>query len=189
MSFCIAAIFTQNVWSLPLCCFSHVGSLSAESSFLAARGGVRVHRDTRTGCSLSTQRAWQQDGERPPLVWKERVVWWAGPPLDHQQPLHTPLSSHCQQDIPSWDTRRFSCLAQRALLSAAFIWNAKRGATGGSVSPRIKELLWRVPFSFPLFLSARACACVCRHIHKAGDHCAALQIYLCLLSLVSSSLL
>lgn len=30
-------------------------------------------------------------------------------------------------------------LVQHALLSRAFIWNAKRGATGGSVSPQIKS--------------------------------------------------
>lgn len=83
---------------------------------------------------------------------------WPSLQSDHLEPFHTTLPLQCQQDIPSWDTRRFSCLVQRALLSASFIWNAKRGATGGSVSPRIKELLWRVPLS--LLFCFRVCVCM-----------------------------
>lgn len=147
LTYCYVGFF------LPTGVFNIAGLFSAESiSFSTV---VEVSGCTFcTGCSLSNQRAWQQDGEQPLLGRQEgSMMSWPLLESDHQQPFHTPLFFQCQQDIPSWDTRRFSCLVQRALLSAAFIWNAKRGATGGSVSPRIKGLLWRVPF---LFL----CVCV-----------------------------
>lgn len=103
------------------------------------------------------------------------------PESDHPQPFAAPLCFQRQRDKPSWDTRCFICLEQRSLLSAAFIWNAKRGATGGSVSPRIKELLW-----FDVLVRE------CRHIHRAGDwHLVLLMIFFfiffCLLSSGSSS--
>lgn len=143
--------------------------------------GFRVNRN------ISHRLLYESDGEWSPLGSKagSRMSW---PPLqsDHLEPFHTTLPPQCQQDIPSWDTRRFSCLVQHALLSASFIWNAKRGATGGSVSPRIKELLWRVPL-FCFFVSVCVSVCERRRIHETVDHYPALQINLRLLSLASSS--
>lgn len=165
---CWAGTFIQRakLMESPRCSFSLTGSFSAESFFSPVLEVSGWKETFRTDCSLSNQRAWQQDGEQCPLGRKEgSTTSWPSLESDHQQPFHTPLPFQCQQDIPSWDTRRFSCLAQHTLLSASFIWNAKRGATGGSVSPRIKELLWRVPFLFLFFpLSLSVCASVSMYV-------------------------
>lgn len=71
-------------------CFSHSDSFSAEVFPLMSFRGTQTFC---TDCSLSSQRAWQQDGERPPLGRKEVIVTsWPSLESDHQQPLHTPLS-------------------------------------------------------------------------------------------------
>ena len=137
--------------------FSSLSSLSAERRpsvfFSSVLQGAQRHFVPAAPSLYSEGLA---AGRRAAPSWKgSGLGGWVGPRSSRivNSRSHTPLPLRCQWDVPSWDSRCFSCLVQLALLSAAFIWNAKRCATGGSVSPRIKELLWFVPSLFCLSLS------------------------------------
>lgn len=142
------------------------------------------------GCSLSNQRAWQQGGERPPLGRQEGLARRVGPRSSQIiSSRSTPRSLSSASETYPAETHAASAASYNALFYPQPSFEMLREAQQEEASRLGSKSFFDVSpfFSSRSLLSVRVSEC--RHIHKAGDRYPALQINLCLLSPVSSSLL